>query len=353
MMNLKLSNNKNVFNNDTMLLPLTSNPFKLNLQCAPSDYSHTNPMLIHYQNHKLQNKYSKLNSIHFKKTPEVKIYKSPLKVKKSGRSSYSMSSSRKTTKRMYNLSSYESDRSNDGESSSYTSYANTEEKKMPVLIRYKDYKSNKSKGDTKSIADLFYENQKNFRDILRRYGKEEGKKIKAMKKSIKNKRIYRSESKQKIVLKIPTMISVTVDNMNLRIRDESDSESGDWGAGYKRKRKTKLQSIRGSKNISKTCIISSKPYKETRSYQSRKELKILESKTSENIILPKQLIKKPIFKNVGYKKKKYKRSIIEHASDQFKNSKELRTNNSCKIDAKAMDLEKSRNETININGREQ
>jgi hypothetical protein len=244
-----------------------------------------------------------------------------------------MSSSRKTTKRMYKSNSYESDKSNDGGNSSYTSYANTEK--------------NKSKGDTKSITDLFYENQKNFRDILMRYGQEEGKKIKAKKKITKQKRIYRSEFKQKIVLKIPTMISVTVDKMDLRIRDESDSESGDWGAGYKHKRRNKLQCKR-LKNMQHQLQTLHK----TRNYQSRKELKILENKTSENIVLPKQLMQKPVFKNVGYKKE-YKISMIELAADQFKNSKELRTNKSCKIDSKTMDLEKSRNETININGREQ
>lgn len=85
----------------------------------------------------LQSKFEKLNNIKIKKAAKLKLYKGPFKAKKSERSCYSISSSRKPTKRMYNSNILQSERSNHHRSDSYTSYSSAEEKKTPILSKRK------------------------------------------------------------------------------------------------------------------------------------------------------------------------------------------------------------------------
>lgn len=65
--------------------------------------------------------------------------------------------------------------------------------------------------ETLSYIDLFRENERKFKNAILKFNISENhyEEYKTSKKSAKRKKhIYRSSSKQKIVLKIPTMISV-------------------------------------------------------------------------------------------------------------------------------------------------
>lgn len=72
----------------------------------------------------------------------------------------------------------------------------------------------------------------------------DSKKVKTKKKVTKIKKIYKSESKQKIVLKIPSMISVTIENPIFQIGNESNSSDNLSG-----EIKDKLRSKAKSTNI--------------------------------------------------------------------------------------------------------
>ncbi|CAI2359215.1 unnamed protein product [Moneuplotes crassus] len=270
--------------------------------------------------------------IKLQKVAQMKLFKGPF----CNDHQSSLSSSRKTTERMYKPHSRRSHRSKSS-IGNYSSQNSLEGKKIPIINKYSEYfdlekkqSSYKNKIRNKvaqSFADMFFENQKVFKNALLKFNVathcyEENVKPKVKKKSARRNKLVKSQSKQKIVLKIPTMISVCMEKPILNIeksqKSEKLSDSSENSDSLKLKLRKNKRYSKMRKNMSKIEKIARKV--------SRQQLKIKERNVNQSVQIPAQAAQNPLVKN-SYKTKNIRRNgpLIECALSQLRRSKEYQT----------------------------
>ena len=146
-------------------------------------------------------------------------------------------------------------------------------------------------------------------------------------KSLRKKKLLKSHSKQnKIVLKIPTMISVWVQNPIFKIENkEEENYSDDFDTPTSKRRHSRKSSRVKSKRY-KPVSNNYQTVDNSKNKGSRKELKITESNINANVHIPSQAVQKPIVKNLQRKKLvKRNNQLLEWAITQLRKSKEYQT----------------------------
>lgn len=171
----------------------------------------------------------------------------------------------------------------------------------------------------KNCIDLICNNPKMFRNAVLQLSM--NKKVKNKKKKKRNHRI--DVGKQKLVLKLPTMISVCIDQPTLK---ELNTDSDDSNKSDESKSEEIEHKRRKSNNRYKPSKEALPKIKKYHNQDSRPTLQIKETLISDSIILPAQLNANPSIKTfTGIRSKfKLKNSIIRDAAiSQFLKNKQL------------------------------